>query len=109
MPVAPAPAAAPGAARRAPSPSAPEALVSSAVRALRLRHDPERASVLLDDYLRSHPDGALAEEATALAIEAAGARDPDAAGRFSRRYLERWPTGRFAAAARSVLQRGARD
>ncbi|HEY4185340.1 MAG TPA: hypothetical protein VGP07_09740 [Polyangia bacterium] len=54
---------------------------------------------MLTRYLEQHPDGTLAEEALALSIEAAVAhRDADAA-ELGRRYLRRYPAGRFTALA----------
>ena len=54
--------------------------VVAGMRALRLDHDPVRARGLLAQYLERHPNGALAEEALALTIEAAAHHDGDAAG-----------------------------
>jgi hypothetical protein len=95
----------------APSESVPPAkaapaqetvLVMAAVRALRRERDPARAGVLLDDYLRRYPNGVLAEEALALAIEAASARGDVRAAALARTYLQRYPQGRFLRAARAA-------
>jgi type IV secretory pathway VirB10-like protein len=83
-------------------------LVVSAIQALRQDHDPERAGRLLAAYLRTHPRGALAEEAVALSIEAADGRHNPAATTFASRYLKEYPNGRFRAVAERVLARPAR-
>ncbi len=82
-------------------------LVVSAIQALRQERDPERAGRLLAAYLRTHPRGALAEEAVALSIEAADARHSPAAASFAQRYLKEYPHGRFRSAAERVLARPA--
>ena len=82
-------------------------LVVSAIQALRQDRDPERAGRLLAAYLRTHPRGALAEEAVALSIEAADARHSPAAATFAERYLREYPQGRFCSAAERVLARPA--
>ena len=79
----------------------------SAIQALRQDRDPERAGRLLAAYLRTHPRGALAEEAVALSIEAADARHSPAAATFAERYLKEYPHGRFRSAAERVLARPA--
>jgi hypothetical protein len=79
--------------------------VAEAVRALRRQGDPARAQALLDQYLRSNPRGALAEDALALSIEAAAARKDPRAAEYARRYLARYPNGRFRAAAERALSR----
>jgi hypothetical protein len=85
-------------------------VVASAVRALRRDHDAARASALLDTYVRRWPNGALVEEAMALAIEAAQARggdgDVEARARATR-YLHRFPAGRFGDTAHRALARPA--
>jgi len=100
----------------APSPPAPRAAVATetpkgedpatvvqAIRALRKEHDPARAESLLQEYLRSHPRGALTEDALALLIETAAARhDPIAAERAAR-YLRLYPNGRYRAAAEHAI------
>ena len=83
-------------------------LVVSAIQALRQDGDPERAGRLLAAYLRTHPRGALAEEAVALSIEAADARHNPAATTFAERYLKQYPQGRFRSVAERVLARPAR-
>ncbi len=83
-------------------------LVVSAIQALRQDRDPERAGRLLAVYLRTHPRGALAEEAVALSIEAADARHSPAAATFADRYLREYPGGRFRSTAERVLARPAR-
>jgi outer membrane protein assembly factor BamD (BamD/ComL family) len=101
------PAAAPSLSAPAAAPdSAESALMLSAVQALRRDRDAERALVLLEDYLRLYPRGALTEEALALAIEAAAARgDGAAAVGFADEYLQRHPAGRFREAARRAKAR----
>jgi len=82
-------------------------LVVSAIQALRQDRDAERAGRLLAAYLRTHPRGALAEEAVALSIEAADARHNPAATTFAERYLKEYPHGRFRSVAERVLARPA--
>ncbi|HEY2744460.1 MAG TPA: hypothetical protein VGL86_07550 [Polyangia bacterium] len=93
-----------------PSKSAPlldpqeSVLVHAAVRALRVDGRTSRARALLSEYLSRFPHGALAEDAVALQIEAAVAeRDSIAARRWATRYVGDFPSGRFRAAADSVL------
>jgi hypothetical protein len=70
-------------------------------------HDPARAAELLAEYRLRYPDGSLAEEALVLAIEAAVKQgDPSARGLASR-YLDRYPSGRWAETARRVIARAA--
>jgi hypothetical protein len=88
-----------------PEDEAATALVVGAVRVLRYEHNPERARVMLEDYLAHHPDGMLAEDALSLQIEAAADQaDPEAAN-LARAYLARYPAGRMADAARSAIAR----
>ena len=65
------------------------------MRALRLDHDPVRARTLLARYLERRPNGALAEEALALTIEAAVAHHDGDAAALGARYLRRYPAGPF--------------
>ena len=83
-------------------------LVASAVRALRRDNRPARAAALLSEYLQRWPNGALAEEALALAIEAAQADKGARGGRaraqsLASSYLRRYPDGRFVETARRAL------
>jgi hypothetical protein len=79
--------------------------VLDAIRALRKRGDAAHAQVLLDQYLTTHPGGALTEDALALAIEAASARHDPRAAEYARRYLARFPSGRFRAIALRAANR----
>jgi hypothetical protein len=81
------------------------ALLIAAVQALRRDHDPTRAGALIDDYLRRFEHGALAEEALALAIEAAATRGDERAADFGADYLRRFPNGRYRAAAENARAR----
>ena len=94
-------------AKRADKPRAGEdpSQVAEAVRALRKQGDAGRAQALLDQYLRANPRGALAEDALALSIEAAAARKDPRATEYARRYLARYPNGRFHAVAERALAR----
>jgi hypothetical protein len=74
-----------------------------AIRALRHDRNPAQAEQLLQEYLRTNPSGALAEDALALLIETASAlRSPSASDRATK-YLELYPNGRYRASARRVL------
>ena len=80
------------------------ALALAALTALRRDHDPVRARAMVDAYLRAQPGGAMAEEALAIAIEAAAAhRDADAKA-LAARYLSLYPSGMFRALARKTLR-----
>ena len=79
--------------------------VLDAIRALRKSRDPERAQKLLDGYLNSNPRGALSEDALGLAIEAAAARGDPRAADYARRYLARFPNGRFRSTALRAVER----
>jgi hypothetical protein len=75
------------------------------MRSLRVEGRPGRARALLDQYLGRFPSGALAEDATALEIEAAAAAgEVAAARRWATRYLAAFPSGRFRAAADRALR-----
>jgi hypothetical protein len=97
----------PGQKRSADKPRAGEdpTQVAEAVRALRKQGDFARAQALLDRYLKDNPRGALAEDALALSIEAASARKDGRAADYARRYLARYPHGRFRTVAEQALSR----
>jgi TolA-binding protein len=101
------PAVAPSPKRNADKPRAGEdpTQVAEAVRALRKQGDFARAQALLEQYLKHNPHGALAEDALALSIEAAAARKDPRAADYARRYLARYPKGRFRAVAERALSR----
>jgi hypothetical protein len=82
-------------------PSEDFALLVDAMRALRSEHDPARASALVASYVERHPEGALLEEALAIRVEAAAAGDDSRAA--ANEYLTRFPTGRYAGAAKRAL------
>jgi hypothetical protein len=81
--------------RSAAAPAAEAALVLDAFRALRRNHDAATAERLLQAYMTQFPDGALVEDALALAIEAASARGDQRAATLAARYLQQFPRGRY--------------
>lgn len=92
--------------RRAVAPSGEDPTrVAEALHALRKEGDAKRAQVLLHQYLQQNPKGALSEEALALTIEAAHARQDPKAKQHARRYLARYPKGRHRALAQRVLKK----
>jgi hypothetical protein len=79
-------------------------LIMEGVRALRRDGDPSRSEALAEGALQRYPHGALAEEAMALAMEAASARgDVPASRRAAQRYLDNFRSGRFADRAQRIL------
>jgi len=80
------------------------ALALAALTALRRDHDPVRARAMVDAYLRAQPNGAMAEEALAIAIEAAAAHQDADAKSLATRYLSLYPSGMFRALARKTLR-----
>ncbi len=84
-------------------------LVVQAMRALRRDDDPALARALCTAYLQRHPDGALAEEALALTIEAAVAQHEPDAPALGARYLRRYPNGPFGGLARQASRPGGAD
>jgi hypothetical protein len=79
--------------------------VLEAIRALRSSGDAARASALLSAYLRAYPGSVLSEDALALSIEAAVARhDPRSAAELERRYLARFPNGRYKSFASQTVR-----
>ena len=107
LPTEPLPAVEQPSAKRVDKPRAGEdpSQVAEAVRALRKQGDAARAQALLDQYLKANPHGALAEDALALSIEAAAARKDPRAADYARRYLAKYPNGRFKSVAERVLSR----
>ena len=75
----------------------------AALRSLRREHNPVQAGALLQTYLTRFPQGVLTEEALAIGIEAAVARqDAPSAKAMANQYLGRYPAGRFTALARKT-------
>jgi hypothetical protein len=78
--------------------------VLGAMKALRAEHDPAKAQGLLNDYMKRHPNGVLSEDALALSIEAAAARRDPRAKDYARRYLAKFPNGKYSALATRALK-----
>jgi hypothetical protein len=78
--------------------------VVEAMRALRVERDSARARTLLTSYLTRHPNGTLAEEATAMRIEAAVAHGDADVRALAAGYLKRYPSGPFKAVAQRALR-----
>ena len=90
--------------RAAPATSSEDAAtIMEAMRALRVERNPARARQLLGRYLEQYPNGALAEEALALSLEAAVARGDSDAAVLASRYLKLYPSGPFQALARQTI------
>ncbi len=62
-----------------------------------------RAQELTAEYQKKYPNGALKEEALAIAFEAAAARKDPSATRLAQKYLAEFPRGRFRAQAAQVV------
>jgi hypothetical protein len=77
--------------------------VVEAIQALRTERDPSRAQGLLRDYLNTHPNGVLSEDALALSIEAASAQHDPRAADYARRYLAQFPRGKYRILANRAL------
>jgi hypothetical protein len=65
--------------------------------------DTVRAQQLTAEYQKKYPNGALKEEALAIAFESAAARKDPAATRLAQKYLAAFPRGRFRSQAEQVL------
>ncbi len=90
-----------------PSSSEDPSHVVEAIQALRTDKDPSRAQGLLNDYLKTHPNGVLSEDALALSIEAASAQHDPKAADYAKRYLAKFPHGKYRAlASRALVQAG---
>lgn len=78
-------------------------LVVDALQARRAKRYTE-ASKLAQQYLTQYPRGPLAEEALGLVMEAASNTGSGQRHALARRYLQRFPNGRFTATAQRILQ-----
>ena len=65
--------------------------------------DAARAQQLTAEYQKKYPNGALKEEALAIAFESAAARKDPSALRLAQKYLSSFPQGRFRKQAEQVL------
>ena len=65
--------------------------------------DTARAQELTAEYQKKYPNGALKEEALAIAFESAAARKDPGASKLAQKYLASFPKGRFRAQAEQVL------
>ncbi len=83
-------------------------LVNEGFLALRSAREPARATRLFAEYLRRQPNGALAEEALALSIEAAASADTASQAKLAADYLRRFPAGRFRQMATRALANASR-
>jgi hypothetical protein len=93
-----------GTARVRPESSEDATHVVEAIQALRTERDPSRARELLNDYLKTHPNGVLSEDALALSIEAASAQHDPRAADYARRYLAKFPRGKYRDLANRAIQ-----
>jgi len=91
-----------------PSSSEDPTHVVEAIQALRTDKDPSRAQALLNDYLKTHPNGLLSEDALALSIEAASAKHDPHAADYAKRYLAKFPHGKYRALASQALSQAGR-
>lgn len=78
-------------------------LMVDALQARRAKRYTE-ASKLAQQYLTQYPRGPLAEEALGLVMEAAANTGSGQRHALARRYLQRFPKGRFTATAQRILQ-----
>ena len=94
-----------GHARRTSRPATPEEsqILLDAMRALRVEHRPDRARVILAQYLARRPTGTLAEEALVMLVEAAVAHGDSDAPALAARYFALYPKGGFADQVRRSL------
>ncbi len=65
--------------------------------------DTARAQQLTAEYQKKYPNGALKEEALAIAFESAASRKDPSATRLAQKYLAAFPHGRFRAQAEQVV------
>lgn len=85
------------------------AMMLRAVRAIRRDKDLRQGAQVLEELLRTYPNGAMAEEALGLVIETASALGQSRAASLALLYLNRYPNGRFRAAAMSARARFGRQ
>ncbi len=88
-----------------PALASEKVLVFDAMRALRREGRPEQAAKLAAEYLHRNPQGKLAEEALAIAMEASTALGDPRGKNFADQYLASYPTGRFRVFAERVRMR----
>jgi hypothetical protein len=84
-------------------PSGPGATLMMEALQARRAGDTARAQQLTAEYQKKYPNGALKEEAAAIAFESAAARNDPAAARLAQKYLSSYPRGRFRKQAEQVL------
>ena len=65
--------------------------------------DTTRAQELTAEYQKKYPNGALKEEALAIAFESAASRKDPGAAKLAQKYLAAFPHGRFRTQAEQVL------
>jgi hypothetical protein len=85
------------------APSGPGAALMMEALQARRAGDTARAQQLTIEYQKKYPNGALKEEALAIAFESAAARKDASATRLAQKYLAAFPHGRFRAQAEQVL------
>jgi hypothetical protein len=85
------------------SPSGPGATLMMEALQARRAGDTARAQQLTAEYQKKYPNGALKEEAAAIAFESAAARNDPSAARLAQKYLSSYPRGRFRKQAEQVL------
>jgi TolA-binding protein len=85
------------------APSGPGATLMMEALQARRAGDTARAQQLTLEYQKKYPNGALKEEALAIAFESAAARKDASAARLAQKYLAAFPHGRFRAQAEQVL------
>jgi hypothetical protein len=78
--------------------------IVEAIQALRKERDPARAQTLLNSYLKANPRGLLSGDALALSIEAASVQHDPRAAEYARRYLARYPKGKYRDLAKRALE-----
>lgn len=88
----------------APTRTAYNEIVRSAVKALRRDGDAALAARLLEEAYAKSPHGALAEEVMALRVEAAEALGDARRRAYARQYLARYPAGRYQSQVERTLR-----